>query len=73
MVFAYIGPDTVVPVSSALAVATGAVLAFWPRVKSVAGRGLALITGRKQPSPPEQAQPAESTADAVQSQAASPE
>lgn len=50
MSLAYIGPETALPVSSALAMVLGTVLAFWPRVK----RGVRTVfrLGR-QPSAPQ--------------------
>jgi hypothetical protein len=32
MVCAYIGPDTAVPISSTLAIITGAIVALWPQL-----------------------------------------
>ena len=50
----YIGPDTLLPVASALAAIAGIVLMFWRRTvmmvrmgASKVGRGLSRITGKR--------------------------
>lgn len=62
MILAYIGPETALPVSSALAVAAGAIMAFWPKVKQTA---LAVIPRALRKSPPATQPPASATAPAV--------
>jgi hypothetical protein len=51
---AYAGPETILPLSSALAVVTGAVVAFWPRVVKVVRALISRAIGLfRQKAPPE--------------------
>jgi hypothetical protein len=50
MIFAYLTPDTFIPISSAGAMIFGGLLAFWPKVKLVTAKTWRVIT--RQPSPP---------------------
>jgi hypothetical protein len=47
ILFAYVGPETVVPVASALAAIGGVVLMCWAQVKAVVGRCIRFVLRRK--------------------------
>jgi hypothetical protein len=52
MIFAYLTPDTFVPIAGAWAMIAGGLLAFWPKVKIVTGKTWRAITGRPNPPAP---------------------
>lgn len=50
LLLAYVGPETVVPLTSALAAIFGVILICWNHVKALAGRAVRLLCRGSEPA-----------------------
>lgn len=63
-VFAYVGPDQILPLASVLSAIAGIALVFWNRLVSFVGLCWSIVTGRGRPSrTPREPAPEAETAD----------
>jgi len=58
-IFLYLGPETILPLGSAIAALVGFLLIFWRTLFSIARRSYYKITGRPMPEPEAEENPEE--------------